>query len=272
MYEYSLEQWLLFFFIYCFLGWLWESLYVSIKTKKWVNRGFMHGPMLPIYGSGAIVVLFLALPVRNNYFLVFLFGLIGATILEYFTGMAMEKLFHMRYWDYTDKPFNIKGYVCLTSSVAWGFFSVAHVMYIHKTVEHILLFLPKNIVDIVVFAVTVVAVVDCTQSFNAAMDLREMLEKSKEYNEKLHKLERRVDVVAAVFDDDIKKIKEKSAKKLHDIEEYIRDPKLFVKKRKNIRLGRSVRILKRNPGVISKEFSEALNDMKKIVSNRKNGK
>ena len=72
MQEYDLSQWVLFFFLYSFLGWIWESCYVSVRKHRWVNRGFMHGPMLPLYGSGAMVVLIVTIPVRDNILLVFL--------------------------------------------------------------------------------------------------------------------------------------------------------------------------------------------------------
>ena len=93
---YTLSQWLLFFFLYSFFGWIWESCYVSLRKHRWVNRGFMHGPMLPLYGLGAVSVLIITLPVRDNLPLVFIMGMIGATLLEFFTGMVMESLFHVR--------------------------------------------------------------------------------------------------------------------------------------------------------------------------------
>lgn len=122
MYSYLLQQWLLFFFIYCFLGWCWESAYVSVRKRQWVNRGFLKGPFLPIYGSGALAVLVSTLPVRECPALVYIFGLIGATLLELVTGICMENLFHVRYWDYSNQKFHYKGHICLSSSVAWGFF------------------------------------------------------------------------------------------------------------------------------------------------------
>lgn len=89
---YTFSTWLFFFYFYCFLGWVWETCYVSVLKAKWVNRGFMRGPFLPIYGSGAVVVLIFTLPFRTNAGLVFLVGMTSATLLEYFTGVAMEKL------------------------------------------------------------------------------------------------------------------------------------------------------------------------------------
>ena len=108
---YSLTQWLLFFYISCFIGWIWECCYVSVRKREWVNRGFLHGPFLPIYGSGAIVILLSTINVRDSIPLIFIMGMISSTILEFVTGCCMEKLFGVRYWDYSDKPFNVKGYI-----------------------------------------------------------------------------------------------------------------------------------------------------------------
>ena len=89
MQTYTVSQWLLFFFIYCFMGWVWESCYVSAKSGKWVNRGFLHGPALPIYGSGAIVILVSTIGVRDSIPLIFLLGMLSSTILEFVTGYCM---------------------------------------------------------------------------------------------------------------------------------------------------------------------------------------
>ena len=99
MYVYTPGQWALLFFFYCFCGWVWESCYVSAKQRHWVNRGFLHGPLLPIYGSGAIIILFATLPVADNFWLVYFLGMLAATALEYVVGAVMEQLFKVRYWD-----------------------------------------------------------------------------------------------------------------------------------------------------------------------------
>lgn len=112
---------LLYFFFYSFVGWIWESSYVSILTKRLTNRGFLTGPMLPIYGSGAVVMLCATYPVQSSDIGIFLLGLIVATILEYVTGVVMETLFQVRYWDYSDKKFNIRTYLPKLS-LAWGCF------------------------------------------------------------------------------------------------------------------------------------------------------
>jgi uncharacterized membrane protein len=93
MHFYTATQWVLLFFFYCFLGWVWESCYVFPLPAAVVNRGFLSGPLLPIYGSGAIIILFVTLPVEDSLPLIFLCGTAAATALEYVTGAVMERLF-----------------------------------------------------------------------------------------------------------------------------------------------------------------------------------
>ena len=97
MYQYSIIEWLFFFYLYCFCGWIFESTFVSLKSRKFVNRGFMRGPFLPIYGSGAIMMLVVSMPFQDNIFLTYIAGCIGATALELVTGELMEALFKVRY-------------------------------------------------------------------------------------------------------------------------------------------------------------------------------
>lgn len=178
MYYYSWNQWITFFFIYSFLGWVWESCYVSLKSHRWVNRGFLRMPMLPLYGSGATIMLLLTLPFPGNYVLQYCLGVIGPTILEYFTGWAMEKLFKMRYWDYSNQRFNLKGYICLTSSIAWGFFTLLMTYVLHPPIERFVLNKIPAVVDYVVIAVVgVVFILDTIESAKVAVDVGKALEK-----------------------------------------------------------------------------------------------
>ena len=88
-----------------------EATYVSLKEKPphWINRGFIRGPFLPLYGSGAIMMLVVSMPFQEHLILVYIAGCIGATILEYVTGATMEALFKVRYWDYSDKSLTFRG-------------------------------------------------------------------------------------------------------------------------------------------------------------------
>ncbi len=128
---------ILYFIIYSFLGWCCETVYCSILQKKFVNRGFLYGPLCPIYGCGALLVLYLLRDVRASILPLFLSGMVVTTILEYLTSVLLEKLFHMKWWDYSAMPFNINGRVCLLNSCEFGALSVFVVMVLHPAVTRL---------------------------------------------------------------------------------------------------------------------------------------
>ena len=210
MHVYTTGQWVLLFFFYCFCGWVWESCYVSLCQRHWVNRGFLQGPVLPIYGSGAIIILFVTLPVEQNLWLVWLLGMLAATALEYVVGAAMEKLFKVRYWDYSKHKFNLNGHICLTSSIAWGFFSILLVRFLHPPVGRLLVRVPDWFVDPLALGLTAVFTVDVVRSVQAALDLREGLTKLTEENEDLRRLAKRAEVAAAFAEEDLRLFRERT--------------------------------------------------------------
>lgn len=185
---YTPTQWLLIFFFYCVAGWIWECAYVSLRQRRWVNRGFLHGPWLPIYGSGAIVILFTTLPVYPNIPLIFLVGMVSATALEYVTGAVMERIFHMRYWDYSDNPLNLNGYICLGASLGWGGFSILLVRILHPPVNTLIRSLSGHIPDILCFVLTILFTVDVTRSIQSALNLKELMEKLTENSETVSRI------------------------------------------------------------------------------------
>lgn len=195
--QFTQGQWLLLFFTYGFLGWIWESGYVSFLDKEWVNRGFLQGPVLPIYGFGAIIILGLTLPFQDSLPLIFLIGMAGASLLEYVTGWAMESLFKMRYWDYSDKRFNINGYISLFTSVAWGVFSLLLVRILNPPIEQILHGIPDQTANLLSLVLVAIFAVDATKSVQSALDLKELMAKLSENNESFAALEERIDAAAA---------------------------------------------------------------------------
>lgn len=202
---YTLQQWLMFFYIYCFIGWIWECSYVSIRIKKFTNRGFMHGPLLPIYGSGAIVMLFATVYVQRNVILVFLVSAIAATSLELVTGTVMEELFKVRYWDYTRFKLNFKGYICLPATLLWGTGGVLLRYFINKPIEKFILSIPKSVLQLCVFGISIAAACDFGASFREAMDIREIFERLSENTDRqLKRIEKRIDVIAAVYGDELR--------------------------------------------------------------------
>jgi uncharacterized membrane protein len=195
--HYSQPQLLLTFFTYCFLGWIWESLFVSFQKREWVNRGFLHGPMLPIYGFGAIIILWLTLPFRDSLPLIYIIGMLGATILEYATGAVMERIFRMRYWDYRGHPFNLNGHISLFTSLVWGLFSILLVKSLHPPIENLLLAIPSNVLEPVSLIILICFVVDTTNSIQAGLNMKELMAKLTDSNESFALLDAKLAAVAA---------------------------------------------------------------------------
>ncbi|WP_367926022.1 putative ABC transporter permease [uncultured Ruthenibacterium sp.] len=198
MTRYPLTQWFLFFFIYAFLGWVWESCLVSVQQHRWVNRGFLIGPFLPIYGFGALALLAFTLPVQTNPAMVFLFGMLGATVLEYVTGYGMEKLFHVKYWDYSRFRWNLNGYICLAASLCWGVFSLLLVNFLHPAVAHLVGQLPMWSISVLVAFLVAGITVDFLLSLRQARDVRTLLVNLSESRRRIKGLRTRLKVNVAV--------------------------------------------------------------------------
>lgn len=302
MYHYSVIQWLFFFYLYCFFGWIFESTYVSLKSRKIVNRGFMRGPFLPIYGSGAIMMLVVSMPVQDNIVLTYFAGCAGATALELVTGVTMEALFKVRYWDYSSQKFNYKGHICLSSTIAWGFLTILMTEFLHKGVERLAFALPYMAVSIITIIVTVYIIIDFTLSFKAAMDLRDILVGLEKAKEEMERIQRRLDVIIAIVDNErenrrqerslradelMESIEEKfgairehikvnPAGLMNDVREEIAElrSKYAIEKEHRLQFRRlkdfyQRALIKGNPTMYSRRFEEALEELKKAVNEKK---
>lgn len=136
---------ILWFLTYSILGWVVESIYMSICNRKLTNRGFARGPICPIYGVGALTVFIVLKPYSNNMLALFVLGSLLATTIEFVTALLMNKMFGEIWWDYKDKPFNYKGILCLESSIAWGVYTIILFTVLHKFVEGLVNKIPFRI-------------------------------------------------------------------------------------------------------------------------------
>lgn len=173
------------FFIYSFLGWVWESAYVSVKKKQPVNRGFINGPFCTIYGVGAVSVYLIMKPFEKNLLALYVGGVLVATVLEYITGWLMEMIFHTRWWDYSRNRLNLHGYICLGSSLAWGFFTILLFEVFHPFVSWLTGLYPEYIGKILVVIVTILYGIDFITSATAAFQLSKTFEKVEDLLEDL---------------------------------------------------------------------------------------
>lgn len=205
---YTLPQWVLFFFTYSFFGWIWEVCLVSVRERRLVNRGFLVGPILPIYGFGAVAILMCTVPVQDSIPLIFLSGMAGATLLEYFTGWLMEKLFHVRYWDYSRFRLNLNGYICAAASLCWGVFSILLLRVLHPPIEGLVTRLPAAAGWVLAVILLSVLAVDFGFSVRAALDTRLLLEKLSESRQRVERLRRLAEATAVLAADDYLKQQE----------------------------------------------------------------
>ncbi len=260
--------WLLtYFLIYSFLGWVMESIFRSVMEKKVINTGFLKGPICPIYGFGAMIMTTILSRFSNNIVLLFVSSVIVLSFWEYIVGVLLEKIFHTKYWDYSDHKINFQGRICLSNSLYWGILGVVFVKYIHPFMQY---FIGKINIDLLYFVVgisSLVFVVDVITSVVKVKSIKPALERIEELNNEIkEKLK------------EITKETEKNTEKLEiteNIQKIVED--LNEKRNKLIlRLYKNVyRLKKAFPAIDTKEIREILNkkiELKKIVKNNKNNK
>lgn len=219
MYSYSVIQWLFFFYFYCFGGWCVESAYVSVKDRKLTNRGFLRGPFLPIYGSGAIMMLVVSMPFQDSIVLTYVAGCVGATVLEYVTGVTMEALFKVRYWDYSNNRFNFQGHICLGTTLSWGFLTILMTEFVHIPVESLVLSIPEQVLTAVTLILTAAILVDFVLSFKAAIDLRDVLVKMEQAKRELARIQKRLEVIAAIAGEAVESRRDALAESVSSVKE-----------------------------------------------------
>ncbi len=179
LYNQQYEILFLCFIIYSFFGWVYESLWSSFNEKKWVNRGFLQGPVIPIYGFGAVLFVLLLEDFENPLY-IFLLGMIIACILEYFTSWAMEKLFHSRWWDYHHYPFNLNGRICLYGALLFGVFALLINKIVQPYVEKFLLEFSPVSLYVISLAFMILLLIDTFVTVKNVLHLKEHLQAMQE--------------------------------------------------------------------------------------------
>ncbi len=218
-------EWIFVFYLYSLFGWCFESTYVSIHEKKLVNRGFIHGPFLPIYGLGGIMMrIFSRIMVVKSWqdlILLYIMGCIAPTILEYITAAIMENLFKVRYWTYEGKFLNIKGRICLESTLTWGVLTVVVVEVMGHFAKDALSMIPPFVMAPVTNLVTIWFLVDFGISFKQALDLRDFLIKMEKMKEELVRMQKRMDVLIAVANENRQNLQKAYEMRMDDLMESL---------------------------------------------------
>ena len=184
---FPIYQLLWLFFIYAFLGWCTEVAYAALDTGKLVNRGFLNGPLCPIYGCGMAAVLTLLLPLQDNLLILFAGGMLLTTLIELVGGWALKTLFHTTWWDYSDKSFNLGGYICLEFSILWGIGATIMVRVVHPVVMKLVLAIPHKIGLALLGSMTALFVVDLVATLRVVAGLERDLSELDRIAEALRK-------------------------------------------------------------------------------------
>ena len=183
---------ILYFFVYGFLGWCTEVIFAAFKQHRFVNRGFLNGPICPIYGVGVTLVIACLEAFQSNLLLLYISSVILVTVLEGVTGWAMDKLFHNKWWDYSKLPFNIGGYVCLLFSLIWGGACVFIVYFVHPLIHQVLSLIPHT-AGIALIAILGIALLsDMIVTTSAIVKFNQYLELLKHITDELHAISNQI--------------------------------------------------------------------------------
>ena len=246
------------FIIYAFLGWCTEVAYAAVDTGKFVNRGFLNGPYCPIYGCGIVIVVSILTPIKDNLFILFFGSLLLTTVLEFLTGFLLEKIFHNKWWDYSDYPFNIKGYVCLKFSLYWGLACTFVMDIIHPMIYKLISILPFVAGVIILLVIMVIFTTDIVISVLTILKLNQRLKSMDDIAKRIHNIS---DEIGEKVYKNVSTVMDKS-------EEFQTSREDFLAK-----IEQNVQAIKSNletrKDVLSEEYTKKMNEREELLKKYK---
>ena len=246
------------FIIYAFLGWCTEVAYAAVDTGKFVNRGFLNGPYCPIYGCGIVIVVSILTPIKDNLFVLFFGSLLLTTVLEFLTGFLLEKIFHNKWWDYSDYPFNIKGYVCLKFSLYWGLACTFVMDIIHPMIYKLISILPFVAGVIILLVIMVIFTTDIVISVLTILKLNQRLKSMDDIAKRIHNIS---DEIGEKVYKNVSTVMDKS-------EEFQTSREDFLAK-----IEQNVQTIKSNletrKDVLSEEYTKKMNESEELLKKYK---
>ncbi|MEG2000785.1 MAG: putative ABC transporter permease [Evtepia sp.] len=247
-----------FFFIYAFLGWCAEVVFHALTFGKFINRGFLNGPICPIYGIGVVLVLLLLDPFQKYGLVLFLASVLLTSLLEFLTGLALEKIFHATWWDYSDQPFHFGRYVCLKFSLMWGFGCVFIVRIFQPFIIFLIGLMPQIVGVILLSILTLGFAVDLCATILSVRAISKRLDVLQELATEIHALS---DHIGEKLSDSALNAAERNRQTMERLE--AKRAEFETKLSENPISHR--RILKAFPGMKSKRHQNALEELKKVL-------
>lgn len=166
-----ISKYICLFMIYSFFGWIYETIFCTVKEGKWENRGFLYGPVCPIYGTGAVLIIAIINLTKNtvelNIWQLFIISVFGSAILEYVTSWVLEKLFHAVWWDYSSYPLNLQGRISLFTSLGFGFGGLFIVYILKPFTENLMTCFSPLITELLALLFIALFMIDLTLTVTA---------------------------------------------------------------------------------------------------------
>lgn len=260
--EYNIYELLWMFLIYAFLGWCVEVIYHALECGDFNNRGFLNGPVCPIYGVGATVVIAVLTRV-DNLFLMFLLSMILTSFLELVTGFALKKIYHTSWWDYSDEPFNLGGYICLKFSILWGLACVGVTEIVHPLIMNVVDIIPQFLGIILLIGLLCIFVADIIVTVTA---MNSLTKRMRLLDEMAHSIRRVSDGIGENLYETVEKAEQRKeefkesdeAKKLKErYDELMAEKKILQN-----------RIIKAFPKMKHLRYGEQLDGLKEKMKNK----
>lgn len=266
---------ILYFFVYGFLGWCTEVAYATVKQKKFVNRGFLNGPICPVYGIGVGTVVILLGSKQWGLAMLYIVSTVLVTVIEGVTGYLMDRLFHHKWWDYSNQPFNIGGYVCLIFSLAWGVACVVIVRVIHPVIQEGIDLLPYKLGVVLIAVFGTAAIADLYVTTAGILKLNKKLEAMEKIAAELREISDKLGENIHENVMETMEISEERKKQWDTTVSELRSKHAELKSRYAELAGRSTRVTRRLlgafPGMESRFHREILNELKLRLRHREDG-
>ena len=260
---YELPFWsaFLIFILFSFIGWICEVIYVGVTSAhKFVNRGFLHGPICPVYGFGGVVILMLPPSLYATWIPLFLASMILCTTVEYFVSWLMEKLFHTRWWDYSHYKIQLNGRICLLNSILFGFLGVAVIHFVYPLMIDLLNSLGQTLINISGMIILAVLSVDIFFTVRKLVDFANVMKKLKELGETLNSHYGQEEwFKKGSFIDMINSVIERAENCTEEFSQKILEK---IDKVQNLHLPSVEPFLKKFPSIKSTKYKEELNMIK----------
>ena len=263
---YELPFWsaFLIFILFSFIGWISEVIYVGVTSAhKFVNRGFLHGPLCPVYGFGGVVILMLPPSLYATWIPLFFASMILCTIVEYFVSWLMEKLFHTRWWDYSHYKIQLNGRICLLNSILFGFLGVVVIHFVYPLMIDLLNSLGQKVINVSGVIIFAVLSVDIFFTVRKLVDFANVMKKLKELGETLNSHYGQEEwFKKGSFIDMINSVIERADNRKEEFSQKILEK---IDKVQNLRLPSVELFIKKFPSIKSTKYKDELNMIKEKI-------